>query len=327
MNIKSLIILSLCFGLANMGTIHLAAQNIVLTSQTQIDNFAFNYPGDTIGNLTINDSGDGTTDITNLDGLSQITFVEQRLSISNNDALTNLGGLSQLTSVGLWFEIFNNDALTNLYGLSQITSVGQEFIIANNDVLANLDGLSQLTSVGLDIYIHSNPALTHVDGLSQVTSIGGGLIIYSNDALTNLDGLSQLTSIGFSIEFFLSSIEIQYNPQLSQCCVLCPLLAADMIDPNVILGGIIISNNNTGCNSQAEIEACMPCAACVANLTLTTNEMGNDTYTAGNSISSTDNIVNGESVIYDAGELIELQSDFSVEVNADFSATIGNGCQ
>ena len=79
------------------------------------------------------------TDITNLDGLANITSVGGDLDIQNNATLTNLDGLANLTSVeGL--SIYNNDALTNLDGLaSSLTSAGGYLTIYDNANLTNLD--------------------------------------------------------------------------------------------------------------------------------------------------------------------------------------------
>lgn len=197
MNIKSFILLLLCYGLATVSIAQCPTADITLYSQADVDNFASNYPGCTTipadVNLSIRDGA--VNDITNLNGLNQLISVLGTLTISGNSILTNVDGISQITSIEGYLWIGYNDALTNVDGLSQLTSVG-EISILGNDALTNVDGLSQLTSVGGELEIGFNDALTNVDGLNQLTSIEGELNIYHNSTLTNIDGLNQLTSVG-----------------------------------------------------------------------------------------------------------------------------------
>ena len=65
--------------------------------------------------------------------------------------------------------------------------------------------------------------------------------------------------------------------------------------------------------------------ACPTDLTLTTAEVGSMTYQVSNNITSTDTVDNGEVVVYDAGNCIELPADFEVILGAEFDAIIG-GC-
>lgn len=71
------------------------------------------------------------------------------------------------------------------------------------------------------------------------------------------------------------------------------------------------------------IEACnLPCTT---DLVLTTAEVGTQTYVAGNSITSTDAVVDNEGVVYDAGEVICLENNFEATTAAGFAAII-DGC-
>lgn len=285
-------------------------------SLTSIDGLS-QIPSSLVGSLEI-----GFNNLlTNLDALSHLSEIGGTLRIYYNDALTNIDGLNQISSVGESLIILHLP-LTNLGGLSQISTVGGYLSLEGNDALTSLDGLSQISSVG-GIYIAYNDALTNVDALNSISSLDERLMIFNNNALMNLDGLANLSSIaGTPI-----GIHITGNSQLSECCILCPLFAADAIDPSVIEGSVTIGSNDTGCDSQAEIEACTPCVACAADLTLNTSQMGNLNYTASNSITSTDTIADGEDVLYDAGNLIQLQGGFSAAATANFSAVIGDGCQ
>lgn len=189
--------------------------------------------------------------LTNIDGFSEITSVGGDIQIQGNAALVNINGLNQLAFIGGDIEIIENDLLLNVNGLSQLTTVEENLYIIGNDALTNLNGLNQVTTVQEILQIRENASLTNVDGLSQITSIGD-LSINNNGALTNVDGLSQTNSVG-------GFLRIENNSQLNQCCALCPLFVAEVADPSVIGGNITIENNLTGCNSEAEINACSPC--------------------------------------------------------------------
>ena len=117
------------------------ASSYTLSSQAEVDAFPADCDG-VNGTLLVEGS-----DITNLDGLANLTSVGGNVDIRNNDALTNLDGLANITSVGELLQIYNNRALTNLDGLANITSVGR-LHIGGNAALTSLDGLANLTSVG-----------------------------------------------------------------------------------------------------------------------------------------------------------------------------------
>lgn len=115
--------------------------DIVLNRQSDVDNFATNYP-DCIprvsGNLTIRGSL-----ITDLSPLSSLTIIGGFLQIENT-GLTNLNGLHNLTSINGYLQISDNDVLTNI------------------DALSNIDGasISHSSILGVDITITNNGALT-----------------------------------------------------------------------------------------------------------------------------------------------------------------------
>jgi hypothetical protein len=200
-------------------------QGITFSTQAQIDSFHTNYPNCTQieGDVTI--SGN---DITNLNGLSVLTYIGGYLEINSNPALTSLSGLDNITSFGNDLYIEYNNLLTNLSGLDNVTSIGTDLSIVDNNNLGSLTGLNSLISIGGMLYVQGTNAftnfsgldnlttigdalwigytttLTNFTGLNKVTFIGGDIDIYNNDALTNFTGLSSLTSIG-------EGIDIEYN--------------------------------------------------------------------------------------------------------------------
>ncbi len=193
--------------------------NYYFNSQAEIDSFPAHYPNCTEleGNVTI--SGN---DITNLNGLSNVTSVADSLSIRNTPDLVNLSGLDQLDSIGGNLEIENSG-------------------------LTSLESLENLTSIGGDLYINGINSLTSLTGLEGLTTIGGSLIIGQdyyyggNHALSSLAGLEGLISIG-------GDLLIINNQSLSSCEAqgICDYLASPS-------GSIDIYNNATGCNSPIEI--------------------------------------------------------------------------
>jgi len=96
--------------------------SVVIQSQADLDAFAQTYPNCTniVGSIIIQ----GSTDITNLEGLEGIIVVGSNVVISNNTSLTSLTGLQNLVSLGGNLEINNNPILANeAGGLSGIRNI------------------------------------------------------------------------------------------------------------------------------------------------------------------------------------------------------------
>lgn len=126
---------------------------IVFTSQAQIDNFQANYPGCTEIEGSVQISGDG---VSNLEGLSTLTYIGGYLWIGNNNLLTSLNGLNGVNSIGGYLYIGATYALANLTGLENLTAIGSSLKIGYNPNLADLTGIESLTSIGSDLSIHDN---------------------------------------------------------------------------------------------------------------------------------------------------------------------------
>ncbi len=134
--------------------------DITLTSQADIDNFATNYPGCTEieGKLAI--IGDSSS-ITNLAGLSQLTYTSI-LHISSTD-LTDISGLENIDSTNA-ITIEDNSSLLNLDGFLGMTLIDLGIIIQNNASLNDITGLMNVSIesniiVGL-VFIVGNPNLS-----------------------------------------------------------------------------------------------------------------------------------------------------------------------
>ena len=201
------------------------AGDVYLSSQAEVDAFIIAHPSCTALNGSLTIAG---ADITNLNGLSNITSVLGDFAIANNSQLTSLTGLNALTTVKGNLNISQNAALASLNGLNSWSSIPTNSInISNNAVLTTLSGLSGATALS-DIAINGNNSLISISGLANlvtVSSIGiannpalisltglngitttSNIYITSNDSLTNLNGLNGLSNAG--------SISISNNASL-----------------------------------------------------------------------------------------------------------------
>ncbi len=179
--------------------------DITLSSQTDVDDFATNYPGCTTipAGVEITVKGSG---ITNLEGLKELTAIDGQLEIEDCPDLTTIFGLRNITVVNPEgeIEIENCDALTSLHGLHNLETC-HDLEIKKNAALWDLSSLEKLTEVSGELKIKDNPSLTSLDGLHNITSVGGGpdndsqpngLFIYDNDNLTDCIGLCNLLNNG-----------------------------------------------------------------------------------------------------------------------------------
>ncbi len=166
--------------------------DFLLSSQQEVDEFDCK---EIMGKLTI--SGN---DITNLDGLSSLIYVDF-LEIIDNESLSSIEGLLSISEVSSGISIINNTSLISLNGLNNVKNIGGPFEIIDNPSLKNVDGLSSLQYCTDYFRIRNNDQLTNLDGLSSFKKVEydelliADLYISENDALTNLDGLSSLTSL------------------------------------------------------------------------------------------------------------------------------------
>ncbi|MFC1778074.1 proprotein convertase P-domain-containing protein, partial [Pseudomonadota bacterium] len=174
-----------------------SSDNISLSTQAQVDNFQATYGGGGVCDFVngyLNVQGNNISD---LDGLANLTSVGGYLSI-DSEPLTNIDGLMSLTSIGgdLW--VRTNLALTDIDGLTNLSSVGGELMIAGN-TFTDIDGLASLTIVGGNVLIFENNLMSNIDGLANLTSVGSSLSIYNNKVLTDIDGLASLKSVNGSL--------------------------------------------------------------------------------------------------------------------------------
>ena len=169
---------------------------LTLSTQSQVNNFPTNYPGCTEVGVSITISG---SNITNLNGLSQLQSITKSLFILNCPALTSLSGLSNLTNISVELTIDNCDALTTLNGLQNLPFIGGSLTISGNALLNNISALSGIDYINGVLQITQNPALTNLTGLENVTFTGRYLQINGNNGLTSIGSLSSLTQVGNNV--------------------------------------------------------------------------------------------------------------------------------
>ena len=194
--------------------------NLTLATQAEVD--AFNYTSVT-GFLTIGSTSFNTSsDITNLNGLSELTSVGSSGGIwILNNPLTNLNGLSNLQSTGLLI-IEQNPFLINLNGLSGLLSVGSKLDIFENPLLTSID-LPNLSSIGAFdplgvgsfLRIVENNTLNSINLTSNLV-LTGNLIVSLNPLLTDISATA-IASISGSLSFFdnLLLADIDFSGLLS----------------------------------------------------------------------------------------------------------------
>lgn len=271
--------------------------NLTLTSQQAVDNFPVLYPNCTELIFVTEISG---SDITNLDGLSNITSASGMIVIHNNPLLTSIEGLSNLTTIsrniqinnnpvlssltglesleyiGENIRIDNNDSLTDLTGLNNLVTVEEGVIICNNDGLVSLDGLNKLINPG-GISIWDNPLLSDLSNMNYITSVNGQFLIRNNNSLTSLNGFENLNSVSghmfIESNYFLESLAglgslstIGGNFTISSCTALPDLYGLENL---VSLGGNLEITDNNALESLVGIDNLQESS--IANLVITYN--------------------------------------------------------
>jgi len=143
------------------------------------------------------DIGIYKTNLTNLNGLENITGTINSIYIHFNYKLENidaLQGITECTSI----KLLANYKLTNIDGLSGIKNISHFISFSHNSSLSNLDGFENLEKVGLGydtiqnvISINENELLTNIDGLFRNMSyVNGDIAINNSYSLTEVNATS-----------------------------------------------------------------------------------------------------------------------------------------
>ena len=167
-----------------------SVDTILLTTQTQINNFATTYPTCTTPKyLIINGLGASPT-ITSLAGLSSITQVINKLEIRNT-SITSLAALNNITSIGDSMLLERNNALTTI-GLTNLIQLGAIYF-SHLPLLNSVAGLcNNFHKTGL-VYIDSTN-LSNLTGLNTLDTLttSNGAVTISNTPIINVAALNNL---------------------------------------------------------------------------------------------------------------------------------------
>ncbi|SRX54341.1 T9SS type A sorting domain-containing protein [Aequorivita sp. CIP111184] len=203
---------------ANCPTCPTAA--IILSTQSDIDNFATSYPGCT--NFLIDITVEGAN-ITNLQGLNQVESCSSNFEIRNNPQLQSLEGLENLTYTGQLFKIVNNPLLQDLQGLNSFT--GRGIYLLENDGLLNLNGLDSYTD-GQTTFVDFNDSLIDISALNVISNFTQ----YSQIRLTNnpnltacaIDVVCTIISASGTVSINNNGIGCEEYGDIYAACVGCP---------------------------------------------------------------------------------------------------------
>lgn len=150
-----------------------------------------------VGGLTVLESN-----LTELTGLENLQIIQGELSIIGLDFLINLDKLSSLQSVGDRLRIMENDMLQSISALESVsyTNLNRSIKIEDNAELRSLNGLQGLTIIQsyqytVELVIKNNPRLQNLSGLDNLITLKGDLEIINNDSIQNLEGLNNLVSV------------------------------------------------------------------------------------------------------------------------------------
>jgi CARDB/PKD-like domain len=164
---------------------------IILTTQAAIDTFSTAYPACTTPNYLLIDGTGASPAITNVNGLSSLTEVRNKLYIGHTN-ITTLAPLSNLTLIGDSLHLEYNNLLTTL-GLN-LDSLGG-IVLNVLPKLAYLDGLTNNITHTKGVVIDS-VGLFDIDGLNGLRHVTHRSLDISNcDSLQNLNGLANLQTI------------------------------------------------------------------------------------------------------------------------------------
>ncbi|MCK7591908.1 T9SS type A sorting domain-containing protein [Subsaxibacter sp. CAU 1640] len=226
--------------------------NLLLFSQSDIDNFSNTYPNCTAIQGFVIIQGSDIVDVSSLSMLNSVGSL-----LINQTSLTNIVGLEDLTITGLdnedaFLVIDNNPMLQNLQFLDNyLANVPLVFVIRDMSSLTSLAGADSITEF-VTLYLENNDALTSLNGLNENLNFVTGFqspLLY----ITENDMLSDITMLETAQWNNALTAEITNNSQLFVCsnALVCSLASID---------AITVSNNAPGCNSLAEVSA--SCGTC-----------------------------------------------------------------
>jgi hypothetical protein len=136
------------------------------------------------------------TSLTSLDGLQELTEIEENVELRGNLALQSLAGLEALERVGGDFFVNQSPLQRGVEALAALREVGGALALLELGVteLGPLDGLLRVGS----LMIGGNDFLTGLPPLEQLELTAGALSVWGNAALSRCDAAALATALNTS---------------------------------------------------------------------------------------------------------------------------------
>ncbi|HEY3387576.1 MAG TPA: T9SS type A sorting domain-containing protein [Saprospiraceae bacterium] len=187
-------------------------EGIRFERQSQIDSFSIQYPGCTVidGDVCIGDCiSVEQSDITNLDGLSQLTSIKGKINIARNPLLTSIQGLQNLEVIEDDLLIGWNEKLSSLDGLNQVRVIKGSFTIEFMAGLENITGFEMLDTIMGTLTMTYLWYVTSIDPFSYLRYLGG----FEINGLGSLPSIPDMNNLEYLGDFIISYSEITKVPQ------------------------------------------------------------------------------------------------------------------
>lgn len=181
--------------------------NILLTSQTEIDEFGASGCNYIDGNFSIY-GGSQTDPITDLSPLRNLKEVTKNFRISSGlGDVSVVAGFQNLEKVGLDF-IYkggydsNGKNLIEISGFNALQSVGGDFIVTKTGSLKLITGFNSLEVIDGDFKFWENDSLEELTGFQNLRKVDDNFKIYQNKGSFRINSFNNLENVGK--EFFIN---------------------------------------------------------------------------------------------------------------------------
>ncbi len=172
--------------------------NVALFSQQEVNDFGENTYNIITGTLNITSKTDDPVDIIDLSPLIDLMEVHDQVQIKYTQ-LTNFEGLNNLTQINNSLRIHDNNSLINFNGLEKIESIANNLHIFNNSLLEDIIGFNHVLSIVGGLNISYNPKLKDIDIFKSIDKIFY-VAIYENESLESVSGFENITEVDLSVD-------------------------------------------------------------------------------------------------------------------------------
>ena len=192
---------------------------INLYKQSQIDSFQITR-GDCNsikGNVCVGACGldNYYSDITSLEGLTNIKYIEGNLNLTSLPSLEKMPSLANLLTVGGDLTIEKCPKLQNVLGFNNLKRIGGTFRISENATLFSIAGITNLIVIGGDFNIHHSLQLGfNTTTLSVLDSVKGSILLSHLTRPFDFSNFKKLKYIGnsFVIDSCTNLINVNQLP-------------------------------------------------------------------------------------------------------------------